>query len=171
LTTNTSALFSAGVPGSPGPDALLKPGSTRYQCIQVDYTGNLDADVRLYVTSPDLTATSLDPYLEMKVEQGPNVTSAGLMNATCNGFPTTATVVFPTTADGVGATGTLEQLKAKRSDWTSGIPVGVPVGSPAVNVVHPNTHLTFKITYLVKDDNGAQGKKSTAAFTWEARNT
>jgi hypothetical protein len=166
-TDNTSALFSAE---SSGPDRLLRPGSTRFQCIQVDYVGSLDADIRLFVTSPDPSAGSLDQYLEMKVEQGSNVTNAGVVQQNCDGFPATSTVVFPTTADGVGATGTLEQLKAKRPDWTSGIPVGTPVGTPAKNTVGPNTHLTFRITYVVKDENGAQGKKSTATFTWEARN-
>jgi hypothetical protein len=168
--TPVSTLFSAGTPSAPGPDGLLKPLVPRFRCIQLDYVGNLDADIRLFVTSPDASATSLDQYLEMKVEQGANVASAGPVDPNCSDFPSTATVIFPTASDGVGATGTLEQLKAKRSDWTSGIPVGIPVGIPAHNSVAPNTHLTFRITYLVKDDNGAQGKKSTATFTWEAHN-
>jgi hypothetical protein len=119
---------------------------------------------------PDASSTSLDQYLEMKVEQDTNVNKTGPVNSACANFPSTATVIFPTTADTGGTTGTLEQLKAKRSDWTSGIPVGTPVGTPAKNSVAPNTPLTFRITYLVKDENGAQGKKSTATFTWEARN-
>jgi hypothetical protein len=158
LSTTTTALFSAGSAGTPGPEGRLKPLVPGAHCIQVDYTGNLPADIRLYVTTPGTNSTSLDPYLEMKVEQGTN----GTVDENCNGFSTSATVIYPTAADGVGATRTMQQLKGK-ADWDSGIPVG--------NSVPEGTHLTFKITYLVKDDNGAQGKKSDATFTWEARNT
>jgi hypothetical protein len=35
----------------------------------------------------------------------------------------------------------------------------------------PNTYMTLRITYVLKDDNLAQNKQSSATFTWEARNT
>ncbi len=149
-------------------DSALVPGSTRFSCIQVDYTGNVDADIRLYVTTPTSGAATLDPYLEMTVEQGQNVGALGTVAADCTGFPASSpTVIYPKAADG-GAPKTMQDLKTTKKDWTSGIPVGVPVGTPAKNSVSPNTPLTFRITYLLKEDNGAQGKKSTATFTWEA---
>jgi hypothetical protein len=35
----------------------------------------------------------------------------------------------------------------------------------------PNTYMTLRISYSLKDDNLAQNKQSSATFTWEARNT
>jgi hypothetical protein len=162
-TTTTTALFTAGTPTIPGLDGLLKPGSTRTRCVQVDYTGNLSSDIRLYVTTPTAGASALDPYLEMTVEQGQNVTDLNTVKADCTGFPVASpTVVYPRAADG-GAPKTMQDLKTTNKDWTSGIPVGNPVPK--------DTHLTFRVTYLVKEANEAQGTQSNATFTWEARNT
>jgi hypothetical protein len=158
-------------------DSALKPGSTRSRCIRVDYTGDLPSTIRLYVTTPAAGLTTLDPYLVMSVEEGQNVPAATTVAADCStGFTPAATPAFvyntkaanDATAD---ATRTLSALRSARSDYASGIPVGGPAGAPVGSPVPQDTHLTFRITYLVKDDNGAQTTQSSATFVWEARNT
>ncbi len=68
-------------------------------------------------------------------------------------------------ANGVSAdqSRTLAHLKATHRDFGSGVLVSTGTS--------PNTHMTLRITYAVKDDNGAQNTQSSATFTWEARNT
>jgi hypothetical protein len=152
---NGSALFTSG---SDGP---LKPGDSASRCIQVDYTGDLDADIQLYVTTPASTTDgtpapvvkSLDPYLVMTVEQGADVTDGSTLDPDCAGFVPQADV-FP------GAS--MQELKT-HGDYEHGLSVGTAVPQ--------GTHLTFKITYLVEDDNAAQDAQSKATFVWEARNS
>jgi hypothetical protein len=145
-------------------DGALKPGSTRSRCIQVDYTGDLDADIRLYVTAPESTTDgtpapvvkSLDPYLLMTVERGADITDGSTLAGDCTGF-TPSTVLFTDT------TRTMAQLKT-HGDYDSGLRVGT-------TPVSQDTHLTFKIAYLVEDDNAAQDAESKATFVWEAHNS
>jgi hypothetical protein len=150
-------------------DSALKPGSTGSRCIRVDYTGNLPADIRLYVTTPAAGATTLDPYLVMSVEQGQNVATGTTVAADCtSGFTPTATPTFlyntkPASDATADQTRTMSALKSTRADYLNGFPVGTAVPT--------DTHLTFRITYSVKDDNLAQNTQSKATFTWEAHNT
>ncbi|WP_158544473.1 hypothetical protein [Blastococcus sp. TBT05-19] len=157
-----SALFD------PATDGALQPGSTGSRCIRVDYTGDLPADIRLYVTTPTAGAVTLDPFLVMSVEQGQDVTAATTVDADCTGFTSTATPTFRfnTASADLGSadqTKTLAALKAASPDYARGLPVGssVPGG----------TSLTFRITYSVVDDNNAQNARSSTTFTWEAQNT
>lgn len=149
-------------------DGALRPGSTRSRCIRVDYTGDLTADIRLYVTTPMSGAATLDPYLVMSVERGLNVTAATTVAPDCSaGFTTTTTPTFLyntalASAGSADQTKTLSALKTAAPDYAGGLQVGSPVAA--------GTSLTFRITYSVRDDNNAQNKRSTASFTWEARN-
>ncbi|WP_369131734.1 hypothetical protein [Modestobacter sp. I12A-02662] len=151
-----SALFTSTA------DGALTPGSTRSRCIQVDYTGNLDADIRLYVTTPESVVKPLDPYLAMTVEQGTNVPDGTTVAADCTGFTPTAPATFLFNGASTDATQTMAQLKT-HADYASGLPVGTAVPR--------DTHLTFRITYLVGGDNAAQDAQSKATFVWEARNS
>jgi hypothetical protein len=149
-------------------DGALRPGSWRSRCIRIDYTGSLPADIRMYAGTPLSGATTLDPYLVMSVERGTNVGSTTTVAADCTGFTPTATPTFlyntqQANAPGADATRTLAHLKATHRDFGSGLLVSAGTS--------PNTHLTLRITYAVKDDNGAQNTQSSATFTWEARNT
>lgn len=148
-------------------DGALQPGSTRSRCIRVDYTGDLAADIRLYVTTPTTGAVTLDPYLVMSVEQGQDVTAATTVAPDCTGFTPTAPPTFrynTATADlgSADQTKTLAALKTASPDYARGLPVG--------SAVPGGTSLTFRVTYSVVDDNDAQNTRSTATFTWEARN-
>lgn len=156
-----SALFDSTA------DGALQPGSTRSRCIRVDYTGDLPADIRLYVTTPVSGAVTLDPYLVMSVERGQDVPAATTVAADCSaGFTATATPTFlfnTATAGSPSAdqTRTLSALKSARPDYANGLPIGGSVAG--------GTSLAFRVTYAVVDDNAAQNTRSTATFTWEAR--
>jgi len=147
-------------------DGTLKPGSTRSRCIRVDYLGDLPADIKLYVTTPG--GWDLDPFLVMSVEKGIDVTSSTTVTADCSmGFTSTATPTFVyNTAQAndasADATRTMSHLKTTYPTYDSGLLVS--------SATSQGTSLTFKVTYLVKDDNGAQDDQSSATFTWEARN-
>jgi hypothetical protein len=148
-------------------DGALHPGSTRSRCIRVDYTGSLTADIRLSVTSPDPAATTLDPYLVMSVERGKDVTATTPVPADCStGFTSPVAFLYNTALASDAAavrTSTMADLKAAHGDYAHGLPVGAPVAG--------GTSLTFRITYAVEDDDGAQNTTSQATFTWEAQNT
>ena len=159
-----SALFASAS------DVALKPGlPPRSRCIRLDYTGSLPADIRMYVGTPSGGATALDPYLVMSVERGTDVNSTTTVAADCStGFTPTATPTYLDSATHTDAptaetSRTLAHLRTQHADYTNGMVV-----NPATA---PNTYMTLKITYSLKDDNGAQDKQSSATFTWEARNT
>jgi hypothetical protein len=156
-----AALFSTPT------DGALKPGSTRSRCIRLDYTGSLQADIRMYVGTPASGATALDPYLVMSVERGSDVTSTTTVAAECSGFTPTATPTFLYNTKQANdpladSSRTLADLKATRAGYGTGVVVNPDTA--------PNTYMTLRITYVVKDDNAAQDKQSSATFTWEARN-
>jgi hypothetical protein len=159
----SSALFTTA------DDGALTPGSTRSSCIRLDYTGSLPADIHMYVGTPSTGTDTLDPYLVMSVERGADVTSTTTVAADCTtGFTEASSGAFlynTQQADDLTAEAskTLAHLKATHPDYRDGVVVSTD--TPA------NTYLTLRITYAVKDDNGAQSKQSSATFTWEARNT
>jgi hypothetical protein len=153
-TDQSNALFTTSTA------ELLAPGDSGYRCIGVDYSGDLPADIRLYVTTPSLGATTLDDFLLMSVEQGQDVPDGAQVSPDCTGFTSTTpapTFVYDaTTANG---SPTLSELKT-HADYATGISVG--------HDVPQYTHLTFRITYLVEGDNAAQNTRSDASFVWEA---
>ena len=159
---NGVALFSTAA------DGALRPGSTRSRCIRVDYTGDLPVDVRLYVGTPPAGATTLDQYLVMSVQRGTDVAAGATTPADCSAFLPGTPTQFPYNtrqADDPAADPlrTLADLKGAHGTYGTGLAVA--------SAVAPDTHLTFKITYVVVDDNAAQHAESAATFTWEARNT
>ncbi|MGR6967496.1 hypothetical protein ACU610_23860 [Geodermatophilus sp. URMC 61] len=159
-----SALFTS----TSSSDGALKPGSSRSRCIRLDYTGSLQADIRMYVGTPAGGATALDPYLLMSVERGTDVDKDTEVKADCTGFAPTGPATFLDSATHADAPSTatsrtLGHLRAQHRDHDTGIVV-----NPATA---PNTYMTLRITYVLKDEDGAQSKQSAATFTWEARNT
>ncbi|GAB4082626.1 hypothetical protein GCU67_11670 [Modestobacter muralis] len=164
-----SVVLAAGGTGGAlfsGPaDDDLQPGSTRSRCIRVDYTGDVPADVRLYVSTPTAAPSTLDPYLVMSVERGTDVAAGALVDPDCSSGFTPATLAYNTArADdpAAGADRTLADLKDLHHDFATGLQV-----APATA---PDTHLTFRVTYAVADDDAAQRSQSRATFTWEAHN-
>jgi hypothetical protein len=109
------------------------------------------------------------------VEEGLSVPDDTEVSPDCRtGFTSKTTPTFVYNAapadDPLAADATLEGLRTHSGYQSGGIPVGRPDGSPIGTPTQPGTHLTFKITYMLGEDNDAQGKRSDARFVWEARN-
>jgi hypothetical protein len=158
-----SALFTTA------DDSALRPGSTGSRCVRLDYTGSLPADIHMYVGTPSTGTDTLDPYLVMSIERGVDVNwdtevaadcTTGFTPATSPGFLYNTRQAGDSDAD---ASKTLAHLKTTHPDYADGVVVST--ATPA------NRYLTLRITYAVQDDDRAQGKQSSATFTWEARNT
>ncbi|MCZ2830193.1 hypothetical protein O2W14_15250 [Modestobacter sp. VKM Ac-2986] len=147
-------------------DGDLRPGSSRSRCIRVDYTGDVAAEVRVHVSTPTAAPSTLDPYLVMSVERGADVAAGAAVAPDCSSGFTPRTLVWNSArADTVAADPerTLADLKSRHHDFATGLPVAPTIA--------PGTHLTFRITYEVADDDAAQRAQSRATFTWEAHST
>ena len=129
-----------------------KPSDSSTGCIAITYTGSLNADVKLYGS----TTGSLAAYLTLTVTRGsdPSPSFPG-----CGGF----------TADtgdyGYGSNGIVYQgnLSAYPGSYGSGI-------ADPQNWSTNDQHV-YKVSVTLQNTPSAQGLSSTAAFTWEARNT
>jgi hypothetical protein len=121
-------------------------GATDTKCIRVSYTGSATANIRMYVLPANLTGTGLGPYLTFTVEEG-----SGGTFADCTGFVANATTYGP---------GTLAAFAAAYPSFASGFSAWQSAGAG---------NRTYRITYTLQNDNGAQGKSVDAVFTWEAQ--
>jgi hypothetical protein len=131
----------------------LKPGDAETRCINVVYTGDIEADVKLFGS----VTGDLAPHLDIAIEGGSG--AAGGTSFDCTGF-----------GGGVGVFGTdtLAAFGSGHTDWSSGILVLDDVtGAPTPEV------RSFRVTVELGGDtpNSAQGADATATFVWEARNT
>jgi hypothetical protein len=162
-TSNTGNDFTAGsvsIGDNDGSTAMFnavtggKPGVTLDRCIRVTYTGNLDADVKLYLSSG--AAGSLSQYVDMVIQP--------VTFASAPAFPSCAGAVN----DGSALyTGTLANFRDTRNSYANGISDYPGAGTKWVN----NDAVYYKVSYTVQDTNLAQGlKTNTHDFTWEARN-
>lgn len=124
--------------------ANLAPGASRTRCIEVTYTGSLDADVRMYGTAG---GTGLADYLDVSVEIG-----TGGNFASCAGFAASSTLF----------NGTLTAFAAGRTNYVNGL-------AGFAGATDPSSR-TYAVTVTLQDDNRAQGLSATAGFTWEAQN-
>ncbi|HET9518703.1 MAG TPA: hypothetical protein VFO77_13355 [Actinoplanes sp.] len=122
--------------------ASIQPGDSGSKCITVTYTGNVNANVRLYAT---LGGTGLGTYLDTTVEQG-----TGGSFASCTGF-----------SSETSTTGTLAAFAAARTNYATGFGTWAPTANGQTR--------TYKIAWSVQSDNGAANKTATLALTWEAQ--
>jgi hypothetical protein len=163
-TSNTGNQFTAGsvsIGDNDGSSAMFnavtggKPGTTIERCIKVTYTGSLDADVRLYLSSGG--AGNLAQYTDLTIQP---VTFAGAPPA----FPSCA----GSANDGAALyTGTLADFRDNRNSWASGVVDYPGAGSEWAT----SDEVFYKFRYTVQDDNSAQGLTTASHdFTWEARN-
>lgn len=149
-TSNTGNGFSAGTVAISDNDAggaLLTltnatAGDSTNGCIEITYTGSLNAEVRIY----GAVAGTLGPYLDLTVERG---TQGSPSFPSCAGFSSAATVYSGT-------------LAAFPSTWGGGIADGLTWVT--------NDARVYRFTVTLSNDPAAQGKSATADFTWEARN-
>jgi hypothetical protein len=128
-----------------------KPGDSVTQCIKVDYTGSLDADVKLYTPS---AIGALGQYIDVQVRPGSgnpafpgctgfNADAADIYNDTLANFPTSY------------ASGILDAGPGSNTKWVNGDAV------------------VYRITLTLPSSVPAAAQGLTTgshAFTWEARN-
>lgn len=164
-TSNTGNSFSAGsvtITDNDAGSAMLTllnaaPTTSDTGCIKVDYTGTLTSSVRLYST---VTGT-LAPYLTVVVTRG---TDSSPSFDSCTNFTADATNYIGQ-GNGVIYNGLLSGFPAT---YVAGI-IDPHSGAPEA-WTNPEAH-SYKFVVTLADDDAAEGLSSTAAFTWEARNT
>jgi hypothetical protein len=161
-TANASNSFASGTVTLADNDADAamytltnqKPGVVTEKCIQVTYTGSLDADVKLYTTS---TIDTLGPYVNLAITQG---TQASPSFPTCTGFTPDAT--------GVIYSGTLANFATTHPSYALGLattPAGATKWTSAAGT------LVYKFSVQVADNDLAQGQTTGShSFIWQARN-
>jgi len=134
----------------------FKPGVTKTKCVQVTYSGSLDADVKLYVPSLP-TTRDLEQYVNLKIDVGTPTDSSP--EADCSDFDATPTNVF---------NNTLKNLVDNRTQFSNGLPV-TPEGASFWTAA--NGKVVFKFEWSLQDVQAAAGKSVSAhTFKWEAQN-
>lgn len=132
-----------------------KPGDSVTRCINVTYTGTLDADVRLYTPST-LGAVSQHVNLTIDVDTG-------------------GTVVFPScvgfTADAGGPLfdGTLSGFASAHDSWANGLTTN-PL---AATSWAENDNVVYRFNVELDSNAPDTAQSSTTgqhSYTWEARN-
>jgi predicted ribosomally synthesized peptide with SipW-like signal peptide len=125
------------------------------RCIDVTYTGSLDATVRMYGTTG---GTGLAQYLNVKVTRGEKAAAF----SGCGDF-TADTTDYIGQGAGVVYSGTLDGF----ADNYAGGTVDPVTGSPETWTTGEDHAYRFEVSLV--DDNNAQAKTATQTFTWEAR--
>lgn len=167
-TSNTGNQFTAGsvsISDNDGGSTAMfnavtggKPGTTVDRCIRVTYTGNLSADVRLYLSNG--AAGNLSQYVDLVVQP---VTFAGAPPAfpSCSGSSDDGSPLY---------TGTLANFRDTRNSYANGL-ADFPGSGSAWTSSAPDNEVFYKFSYTVQNTNSAQGQTTgTHDFTWEARN-
>jgi hypothetical protein len=131
------------------------PGTADTSCINVTYSGSLDAEVRLYGAA----SGPLAPYLTLTITRG---TDASAFD-TCGAF-----VADLTNYVGAGA-GIIYNgpLSGFPTNWGGGL-VDPTSGAPEVWTTSEAHAYKFTVTFGANP--AGQGQSGTAGFTWEARN-
>jgi hypothetical protein len=134
----------------------MKPGDPAVtRCIDVTYTGSLDASVRMYGTTG---GTGLAQYLNVTVTRGEkNAAFSG-----CGDFVADSTDYIGQGA-GVVYSGTLDGF----ADSYAAANVDPTTGSPETWTTGEDHAYRFQVSLV--DDNNAQAKTASQTFTWEAR--
>lgn len=165
--TNPSNTFTSGtvqLASNSSGAALLsltnaKPGDTSTGCVQLTYTGNLAANVKLYGTP---SGTGLNQYLNLVVTRG---TASGTPSpGSCAGFTADPTNYVAQGA-GVIYSGTL-------ANWPSSSAAAQldPTTSSPATWSTSNTR-SYQFSLTVQNNNSGQGLTGGETFTFEADNT
>jgi predicted ribosomally synthesized peptide with SipW-like signal peptide len=158
-TGNSANVFAAGtvrIADNDSGSAMMTltdayPGDGAQGCIQVTYSGTLDADVRLYA---NVTGT-LGQYLTLTVTRGsdPSPSFPG-----CGGFTPDATDY---NGDGPGVIYEGD-LDAFPGGWGGGV---VDPGTWSTSDSH-----AYRFEVTLQNDDAAEARTAGADFVWEARN-
>ncbi|GAB2604493.1 hypothetical protein Aab01nite_78180 [Paractinoplanes abujensis] len=125
--------------------ADLAPGAGTPRCIEVTYTGDVAAEVRLSLTGLDEHGQNLGSLLRMRIDLG-------------SGSSCAAPGTWTTVGDA-----TLRTL-AGNAGWVNGLGPGrwQPTGRSAAT-------RPYRFTPVLADDDSAQGGRAGFGFVWEAR--
>ena len=127
-------------------------GTTVDRCITVTYSGNVAADVRLYLPDP---VGALGQYVNMTVTPG---TDASPSFGDCTGFVADGAPLF---------SGTLQGFRTAHSGWANGL-VDFPGSTSAWA---QGNAVTYRVQLAVQNDDNAQGLGTGIhRIVWEARN-
>lgn len=133
-----------------------RPGDSDTSCIRVTYSGSLDSTVRLYAT----VSGGLDAYLQLTVTRG---TDSSPAFDSCTNFTADSTDYIGSGA-GVIYSGLLSAYPA-----TYGAGIVDPTSGAPETWTTSEAH-SYKFVISLNNNPAAQGRSSTATFTWEARN-
>lgn len=147
-TTGSIALADDDSSGAMFNLTTMIPGDTGTKCIQVQYTGNVATNIKMYV-SAITDANGLGSYVDLVVTRGDGGTFSS-----CTGFVADATGTFQTS--------TLAAFQTASNAWTNGVGSWTPSA---------NANKTYKIQWTLNaaTPNTMQGKTVSATFQWEAR--
>jgi hypothetical protein len=148
FATGTVSLGDDDAGGAMFSVGALVPGATGSRCVTVTYTGDVPVSVKLYAT-PGSAAGTLGTYLDLTVEQGTGGSFAG----GCGAFVPSATLYSGTLAGFVAG--------------VTGFASGVGTFTPATG----GTTCTYRWTYVLQQNDTAQGRTASVGFTWESRST
>jgi hypothetical protein len=124
------------------------PGASGTQCIDVTYSGDVAAAVKFYAQYR--TAAALAPYLDVTVDQI-------ALGAPCDSSATSSANLHG------GLSGApLNGLVDAHSAYGSGLGTWTPSSTETRR---------YRVTYVLRDDNAAQGLSTQVGLVWEARNT
>lgn len=162
-TENTANAVTAGTVAISDNDAgssmytlpNAKPSDTKVSCIRVNYSGTLDADVKLYIGD---TIGALGPYVNLKIESG---TQPSPTFPTCTGFVADSTAIYD---------GTLSAFATAHSSYTNGL-----VDNPGIVATKwaPSDAVVYRITATLDPatpDAQQAGITNAHKFTWAAKN-
>jgi hypothetical protein len=158
-TANTGNTFSAGTVTMTDNDSTTalfaftnqEPGVVENACIKVNYTGSVNASVKLFGS----VSGTMAPYLNLTVTRG---TDSSPSFDSCANFTPDATN-YSGLGAGVLFSGTL-----------SSFPTTYATAITDPDAAWTNvSSASYRFTVEVVDDNAVQGLTSGATFTWEAR--
>ena len=129
-----------------------KAGDAVDRCITVTYSGDLGADVKLYL--PDAVG-ALAQYVDLTVTPGSDPTPTF---GDCTGFVADGAAIF---------SGTLQSFRTAHDSWANGL-----VDNPGSGTAWTQGDaVTYRFQLTVQDDNNAQDLATgTHRLMWEARN-
>jgi hypothetical protein len=129
----------------------MKPLDTTDKCVNVTYNGTLNANVHLFGTAVN---QDLAPYLNLAVDvtTGPASAAAGA-GYDCAGIGGTTNIF----------TGTLASFVTTKTTFGTGV--------QGWDGATASASKSYRFRLTLQDDNQAQGKSTSPAFTWEAQNT
>jgi predicted ribosomally synthesized peptide with SipW-like signal peptide len=134
----------------------LMPGASATKCINVNYSGSLNAVVKLYGALE--SGNGLRNYLDLTIERSTG--AAGGATADCTGWVDAGKTTIWTPANG-----TLGTFLSTATGFGTGL------GNWSVTGGAPVDTASYRFTVSLQDDDFAAGKSTTVAFTWEAQNT